>query len=541
MTSTHQMHIFSSFVRQLPGPLAVSLGYLVGAELAFYVGTFSDQFFAPFWPPNVVLFCALVYVPYSRWWIYIAAVLPVHILVEWQVAMPPPQIVVAFITNCAVAVLNALVVRQLLINPPWLDSFHRALLYVIGTACISPAVVAFGGAFVRIIAEGQARDYWTHWLQWYVSNSLASLTLGPILLLLLDRGARRFRWPSPQQAIEPLLLALALVGTCAVAFNAASRGSFTGFIPVLLYLPLPLVLWSTVRFGVKGASGAILIVTVVSIGMALDGYTIFGRSDADLNVLALQLFLTAFAVPVLLLGASVEGTHNAGRITRDLAQKLIWSHDEERRRTAKELHEGICQDLAAASLDAGYMAGLRQRDLARRLQKLERSLQKSITNLRSTSYLLYPPLLDESGLEPALRSFVESFSRGSSMSINLSVSADLGRLQSDIEIAVFRFVQDALNDISRRSGHQTAGIRVTCCGPNVIVSVAQGTAARASSLPSLLRKAVPITHAQESIDLAGMRARLQRIGGNLELETNGGATSLKAIIRTRRVTTEGWA
>ena len=398
MTSTHQVHIFSSYIRQLPGPLAVSLGYLVGAELAFYVGTFSDQFFAPFWPPNVILFCALVYVPYSRWWIYIAAAFPAHVLAEWQVAMPPPQIVLAFVTNCAVAVLNALIVRQFLINPPWLDSFHRALLYVIGTAGISPAVVAFGGAFVRIIAEGQAQDYWTHWLQWYVSNSLASLTLGPILLLLLDWGARPFKWPSRQGAVEPLILAVALVCTCAVAFNAAARGSFTGFIPVLLYLPLPLVLWSAVRFGVNGASGAILIVTMISINMSLDGYTIFGRSDADLNVLALQLFLTAFAVPVLLLGASMEGMHHAERITRDLAQKLIWSHDEERRRTAKELHEGICQDLAAASLDAGRMAGLRQPHLARRLQKLERNLQKSIIDLRSTSYLLHPPLLDEFGL-----------------------------------------------------------------------------------------------------------------------------------------------
>jgi signal transduction histidine kinase len=332
-------------------------------------------------------------------------------------------------------------------------------------------------------------------------------------------------------------LAVALVCTCAVAFHAASRGSFTGFIPVLLYLPLPLVLWATVRFGVKGASGAILIVTVTSIGMTLDGYNIFGRSDADLNVLALQLFLTAFSVPVLLLGSSVEDMHQAERITGDLAQKLIWSHDEERRRTAKELHEGICQDLVATSLDASRIAGLHQADLAWGLQRLERNLQKSIADLRSTSYLLYPPLLDESGLETALRSFVERFSRGSSMSVGLSVSADLGRLQSDIEIAVFRFVQDALSNISQRSRHPTANIRVTCCGPNVIVSVAQGCALRASALSSLLRKAVPIAYAKESVDLAGMRARLQRIGGTLELETNGGATLLKAIIGTRATTT----
>lgn len=92
--------------------------------------------------------------PYRQWWGYIAAVLPVHVFVEWQVAMPPPQILVAFVTNCAVAALNALVVKELLIAPPWLSSFPRMLLFVLGTVCVNPALIAFLGAFVRIFQEG---------------------------------------------------------------------------------------------------------------------------------------------------------------------------------------------------------------------------------------------------------------------------------------------------------------------------------------------------------------------------------------------------
>lgn len=116
--------------------------------------------------------------PYRAWWRYIAAVLPFHILVEWQVAMPPPQIVVAFVTNCAVAILNALFIKQLLVSLPWLSSFPRALLFVIGTVCVNPAVVAFGGAFVRISMVEEMHQYWTYWAQWYAANALASLTLG---------------------------------------------------------------------------------------------------------------------------------------------------------------------------------------------------------------------------------------------------------------------------------------------------------------------------------------------------------------------------
>lgn len=534
MTPARQKRFSIYRMRGLEGPLVVSLGYFLGAEAAFFIGTLSDNFFAPFWPPNVVLFCALAFAPYSRWWIYLAAVLPIHIIVEWQVAMPPPQIAVAFLTNCAVAILNALIVKQLLVSPPWLDSFRRALVYVIGTAGISPAVVAFGGAFVRIIVEGQMHAYWIYWMQWYVANALASLTLGPILLVVVDRVIGLTPRISRRHMTEAAILGAALASTCALVLKMGTTGSFASFLPVLLYLPLPLVLWSALRFGITGASSAILLVTMVSVGMTVEGVTIFGHADAEMNVLALQLYLTGFAVPVLLLGASIEGLHEVERTTSHLAQTLIASHDEERRRTAKELHEGVCQELAAASLGASRMVELLPADLQHNARQIEGMLRKAINDLRSASYLLHPPLLDESGLEPALRSFTESFRRSKGIAVDLAVSPDLGRLTSDIEIAVFRFVEEALRDISRHAASATVGICVNRCGPNVIVTVVRGGETGKRSFSSLLRRVTSITHAEHSLGLAGMRARLQRIGGELQLDPLGGTTSLKAIIRARR-------
>src|SRR5688572_21375940 len=213
------------------GPFLTGVGYLVGAEVAFAIGTLSDNFFAPFWPPNAVLFCALVFVPYQKWWIYLAAVLPIHVFVEWQVAMPAPQVIVAFATNCAVAMLNALLIRQFLIRPPWLDSFPRAILFVIGTACINPALIAFGGAFVRILTVGQMDQYWVYGAQWYAANALGSLTLGPVLMLLMEHGMGYSKVPSRQQVIEALLVALILVIACALAFRAWSWDPGTGFLP----------------------------------------------------------------------------------------------------------------------------------------------------------------------------------------------------------------------------------------------------------------------------------------------------------------------
>src|SRR5262245_4106257 len=89
------------------GPLLLALAYYVGAQTAFYIGTLSDQIFALFWPPNVILFCALMIAPQRDWWLYIVAAFLAHVVAELGVGMPALQLLLAFATNCMVALLNA--------------------------------------------------------------------------------------------------------------------------------------------------------------------------------------------------------------------------------------------------------------------------------------------------------------------------------------------------------------------------------------------------------------------------------------------------
>src|SRR5262249_12577820 len=96
----------------LRGPSLVAVAYFLGAEGAFLVGTLSDRIFAPFWPPNVILFAVLLQVPISRWWLYVVAVVPAHVVAELHVGMQSVPMAVAFATNCAVAVLCAVAVPQ---------------------------------------------------------------------------------------------------------------------------------------------------------------------------------------------------------------------------------------------------------------------------------------------------------------------------------------------------------------------------------------------------------------------------------------------
>src|SRR5262249_50702587 len=142
-------------------PAALAIAYYVGAQAAFAIGTLSDRIIAPFWPPNVILFCALLLVPKKKWWLYIAAAFPAPVIAVVAVGMPTGQYLVAFGTNCLVAILNAIGVRWLLKRPPWFGTLANAALYFLVTAGVSPALAALGGAFVHILGGGRIENYWT--------------------------------------------------------------------------------------------------------------------------------------------------------------------------------------------------------------------------------------------------------------------------------------------------------------------------------------------------------------------------------------------
>lgn len=295
--------------------LAVAVAYYVGAEIAFLLGTLSDRIFAPFWPPNVVLFCALLVTERQRWWLCIAAALPAHVLAELQVGMEAPQMIVAFVTNCVVAIANAALVLRYLREPPWFNTLSKAALYVLITGLIVPSVCAFAGAFVQISGGGSPANYVLYWTQWYASNALGMLTLGSVALLLL--GARQASPKTGRLDIESVFIALALVVVCAIAFELSTKPAAGVFVPTLLYLPLPLILWSALRRGASGACTAVLIVTVVLVWRTLNGPGLFGTRDAETNVFALQLFLLSLSAPMLLLGAAIDESRQTALAARD--------------------------------------------------------------------------------------------------------------------------------------------------------------------------------------------------------------------------------
>jgi signal transduction histidine kinase len=519
------------------GPLLLALAYFLGAQAAFFIGTLSDQIFALFWPPNVILFCALLIVPQRQWWLYIAAAFVAHVVAELGVGMPVPQLLVAFATNCLVALLNAYVVRRMLGGPPWFGTFHNASLYIVITAGIAPAIAALGGAFVPILGGGALGDYWLYWSYWYLANALPSLTIGPVFLIWLTDSSKWSRWVVSRRQIWSVLFAVALAGICFIAAQLAGKlfaSSFPAAV-LLLFVPLPLVLWAAVRHGEKGASAAILIVTVVLTWRTLNGPSLFPGEAPERSLLALQLLLMGLSIPVLLLGALTDELRRAEHTTRELAASLLTAQDEERRRIARDLHDSTGQNLIAATLIAGRMQHMLPVAAAPLMEQLEDMLQQSIREVRTVSYLLHPPLLDEAGLGPALRYFVNGYIERSGIGVDLYLDQDFDRLPPDTELALFRLVQEALTNVSRHSGSPTARIELARegngSGQNVVLTIEdEGRGMPDVGIRALIggRRAL-----ERGVGLASMRERLNQIGGRLEIDSAVGRTTVRAIIPLR--------
>ncbi len=213
---------------------------------------------------------------------------------------------------------------------------------------------------------------------------------------------------------------------------------------------------------------------------------------------------------------------------RELSARLLRVQDDERRRIARDLHDSTGQSLALLSMNLSAMeaeASKSNPGLLKNLTENEEIVRQISTELRTLSYLLHPPLLEEMGLETSLRWYVEGFGQRSNIETTLDLSADLGRLPQDMEIALFRIIQECLTNIHRHSESPTATIRLSRHSDGISLEVkdaGQGIA------PEKLAK---ITSSGDSgVGLRGMRERVKGLCGDLAIESNSKGTEIRITI-----------
>jgi PAS domain S-box-containing protein len=267
---------------------------------------------SPLWPTNALLLVVLLAVPRRVWPILIATAYVVVALLDLHSG---DSIAVTFwllLANAIEVLIAALMVSYFFKNVPRFNSAKALAQYSLFAVIVPPFVGAFVGAFA-----GTRGSYWLHWRLWFLSDSLALLTLPPAVWGLVRLGSR---WRHKSRAyyleLAALIAILGLLGY--ITFIASVRSGP----PALVYSLVPFLLWSAFRFGSIGVSGSVIVVTVLSIWGAVHGRGPFTEPGPLNNVLSLQLFLLFIAAPFMVLAAVVEERKQAEEQLREGEDKL---------------------------------------------------------------------------------------------------------------------------------------------------------------------------------------------------------------------------
>jgi PAS domain S-box-containing protein len=212
-----------------------------------------------------------------------------------------------------------------------------------------------------------------------------------------------------------------------------------------------------------------------------------------------------------------------------LTARLFTLQDEERRRIARELHDGTAQNLFAVSIDIDLMrkqAENENTELKSLLDESAELCEQSLQEIRTLSYLLHPPLLDQAGLVSALKWYVEGFSKRTGIEVNLIALEGIGRTTSEIETALFRIVQEGLTNIRRHSQSESASIRLQRDSREITLEIQD----RGHGMNVGARGGLTEEMHELGVGIPGMRQRLRQLGGRLDITTDASGTLVTAVI-----------
>ena len=215
---------------------------------------------------------------------------------------------------------------------------------------------------------------------------------------------------------------------------------------------------------------------------------------------------------------------------RQLSVYLLRTQDEERRRIGRDLHDSLGQYLAVLKMKLDSVISLigpKEDEVGQDIARCVRLTEDSIKEVRTLSYLLYPPLLDEMGLKSAIPWYLDGFSERSGIKTTFEVQTDFGRLSRDAELALFRVLQESLTNVHRHSGSRTADVRLSMNDGMGVLAVQD----KGKGIPAgLLEKSSQDWMGALGVGLRGMNERMRQLGGRLELVSTEEGTTVNAIV-----------
>ena len=227
------------------------------------------------------------------------------------------------------------------------------------------------------------------------------------------------------------------------------------------------------------------------------------------------------------IAVDVTARRNAEEALRKLSGRLLGIQDQERRRIARELHDSLGQYLAGLKIAVEMLGNSTDPERNKPLlAECKEILEKAISETRTLSHLLHPPLLDEAGFASAASWFVTGFSQRSGIPVSLELPEDMPRLSEAVEIALFRVLQESLTNVHRHSQATSAEIKVETDAEEISIEVCD----HGRGMPNHVLEQIHGDGTKLGVGLAGMRERVRELGGNFDVTSDENGTTVRASV-----------
>src|ERR1700680_3601583 len=213
---------------------------------------------------------------------------------------------------------------------------------------------------------------------------------------------------------------------------------------------------------------------------------------------------------------------------QSLSQRLLKVQDEERRKLGRDLHDSTGQTLAALKISVSFLQeNCKESPTTLALASdVTQLADQAIEEIRTLSYLLHPPLLDEVGFTCAAEWYIEGFAKRSGINVKANIANSRERLPKKVAIALFRVLQESLTNVHRHSGTSDASVRFQYETEAVILEIRDF----GKGIPEERLQLLHGVSAETGVGLAGIRERLHELNGKLEIESDGCGTNMRATV-----------
>jgi two-component system NarL family sensor kinase len=203
--------------------------------------------------------------------------------------------------------------------------------------------------------------------------------------------------------------------------------------------------------------------------------------------------------------------------------------DDERRHVGRELHDSVGQYLAVLKMGLEVLKADKSSSRGSEKQQFAECLHlvdQLITEVRTMSYLLYPPMLEEMGLEMAIGWYLDGFAKRSGVRTTFEMPEPVGRVHRDAELAIFRILQESLTNIHRHSGSLMAQVRLIKTDNELTIEIHD----QGKGIPTPMLESAQDACGTIGVGLRGMTERMRQLGGKLEVNSGAAGTTVRAIL-----------